>query len=490
MNYMHRQASKRRKRAQLTFIYLLMSLAVVISVAVLILVVQGYRFNRYDGKVEQGGLVQFDSRPSGAAVMVDTVNLANKTPSKITVTAGDHTVTLSRAGYNSWQKDVTVKPGSVLWLNYARMLPTTLQPTEAVSLSAVSGALVSPDRKWLAAVEAADTPTITVVDTNASTPFARKVTIAPGIYTAPPEGVAQEFTLQSWDQDSRYVLVKHTAGDRTEYISVDTRSGDNARNVSTLLGVDALSMTYHLADSQSVVIVTTLHEVRIGDLNAKTLSAPLLTNVGQVTQSDRSTLVYTTLPDESGARQSGYLTIGSSKPRVVRTTTDSGATFYMRFGRYYNQNYVVVVNGDQTEILAGGLPASDSDTTLSWKRIALLQTIGGVDYFGFSPGENRFVYLQKGGEVTTYDLELLNSIHTTLATTSPRAIDWLDAYHMGTSSGGAASMVDFDGTNHQTIASNQVLDHPSFISEDNRFVYYFTAKENGVSLMRAKLTIE
>ena len=111
---MYHTPTKRRKRVQLTFIYMLMVLSIVSIVFVLILVVQGYRYNSYDGKVEQGGLVQFDSRPSGATVSVDDITLSARTASKITLSSGRHTVKMTRDGYSTWQKNVSVTPGGVL----------------------------------------------------------------------------------------------------------------------------------------------------------------------------------------------------------------------------------------------------------------------------------------------------------------------------------------------------------------------------------------
>jgi len=75
-----------------------MAIAVVSIVAILLLVIQGYRYNRFDGKLEQGGLVQFDSRPSAATVTVDDSTLANRTASKVTLSSGQHTITMSREG--------------------------------------------------------------------------------------------------------------------------------------------------------------------------------------------------------------------------------------------------------------------------------------------------------------------------------------------------------------------------------------------------------
>jgi hypothetical protein len=81
---MYHSKNIRKKRAQLFFVYALMAVAVVVTVAALVLVMLGYRFNRYDGTIEQGGLVQFDSKPSGATVMLDDITLANRTASKVT----------------------------------------------------------------------------------------------------------------------------------------------------------------------------------------------------------------------------------------------------------------------------------------------------------------------------------------------------------------------------------------------------------------------
>ena len=147
---MYHAPSKRKKRTQLAFIYFLMVLSVVSIVVVLILITQGYRFNHFDGKLEQGGLVQFNSRPTGATVSVDGMALANRTASKITLSAGPHEVMISREGYTTWKKTVNVKPGSVLWLNYAQLLPVAPKVSTGATYTGVVTPLVAPNHKKLA----------------------------------------------------------------------------------------------------------------------------------------------------------------------------------------------------------------------------------------------------------------------------------------------------------------------------------------------------
>ena len=489
---MHRKTSKRRQRAQLTFVYMVMTFAVVASVATLMMIVLGYRFNRYDGKVEQGGLVQFDSRPSGAEVTLDTVHLANKTASKITATAGAHTVTMTKPGYMTWRKDVTVKPGSVLWLNYARLLPTDLQPSTVLSGATVSSSVPSPDNKWLLVSFVAHEPVLTLVALDNVTLSPVKIALSATSYTQATDPTTQRFDVLSWDQDNRYALVKHSYDSTVEYLWIDTHAEDGAvRNVTNLLGVAIQQVAFVLGDSQSVYIVTDTHELRRGDLNARTLSGPLMTNVASFDQFDRSTVTFVTLPDATQVRSAGYLTEDAKSPRIVSSKTDDGtAPYAFTLGRYYNNNYAVLSYGAQAEILKGDFPASDSTAKLDWKRITTLDVPGGAQRVGFSVGENRFVFVQTSTAMKTYDLELLGTATITGMTSTELEPIWIDGYHLATVAGGVAAITDFDGTNRQIyVAKNAIGLRPVF-SNNGKYLYQFVRTADGVALHRFKLSID
>ena len=85
-------------------IYTLMTLSVIVVVAILILVMLGYRLNRTTGTLEQGGLVQLNSTPSGANLMINGTRLGATTSTKTTLAPGSHSITMSRSGYTPWQK--------------------------------------------------------------------------------------------------------------------------------------------------------------------------------------------------------------------------------------------------------------------------------------------------------------------------------------------------------------------------------------------------
>jgi hypothetical protein len=483
---MHHKSTKRRIRARLTFVYTLMALAVIAGVAILVLVIQGYRYNRYDGKIEQGGLVQFDSRPSGATVTLDGTQLSAKTASKLTVSAGSHEVTMSRSGYLSWSKTVTVKAGSVLWLNYARLYPEKPVISTTTTYDAFTGALTSPNRKQLVVVASPAQAVLSLVSLNDETPSPRKVIITSSAVTAASDETTSVFRLVAWDSDSQFVLVQHAYDGKQEYLSVDT-SGGTATNITRSLGVTISRIEYAIGDRSTVYILTDTHEVRRGDLSASTISGPLLSNIADFAQADRSTLTYETRRDDAGVRSVGYLTNGAARPRTVHTVTDDGTTsMKFRMGAYYGDDYLVLAYGDTTTIYTADVPSSDSSSTLSWKRVGWLSTAGGVSYLGFSPDSERFVYAQMASSALTYDLETDVIAKTTFESTMARPADWIDSFHVGATTGGSALFYDFDGTNSRKVATG-VVDAPIAISENDNYLYYFATDGAATVLKRVKL---
>jgi hypothetical protein len=488
---MYRAPSKRKKRAQLIFVYSLMVTAVVAIVSILVLIMLGYRFNKFDGQIEQGGLVQFDSRPSGANVTVDATVLANKTASKITLTTGAHTITMSKDGYNSWKKDVSVKAGTILWLNYSLLLPTT-PATKNVSESAtIASAVTSPDRKYLAAMVSATDPTIAVTPLNDTDPAPTQVVIPSSAYTAPEVGKTSSFALVDWDKDSRHMIVRHTYNDGAiEYSAIDLRGQDEAKNISSLVGSGISTLEFSRADSNSMYVLTDAHELRRVTLSSNTVSGPLLSNIAYFSQGDRSTIAYGTLPDPTTKKRSlGYWTTSNAEPRVIRTVVDTGARpADIRMSTYYGDQYVVFANGTDVEILTGDFPVSDSTSKLSLTQIAHYTLTNEESTMGFSPQDSRFVYAQFNGGVWTYDLEIKKLSKTMFEGATPsRPLDWLNTYHFATTSDSSFAFYDFDGTNRQVVAT-KVADLPVALSENSRFMYHFGMTEKGLSLIQTKLT--
>lgn len=487
---MPRKLNKRRVRIQLTLLYSAMVIAVIAIVSILILMIQGYRYNSDDGRVEQGGLVQYDSQPSGATVTVDGIKMAGRTASKSVLSAGGHNINISREGYTNWQKDVIVKPGTILWLNYARLFPLNPVTSVATDYANVSSAMFAPNQQTIAVITHQDSPNIMLTTLNTDSPVTSEVSIPATAYTAPNDVKAQKFQIISWDKDSRLLLIRHDYNDTSEYLSVDTRDTTKTVNLSMALGINILSASYALNDSNILYILSTNHELRRINIGDMTISGPLVEGIDSFVVSESNLIVYTTMVDPNGLRTVGYITNDSVKGKIISSYSDlsNETTLKINSGTYYGNHYVTILHDNVLSILRGGLPSSNSNSALILKNVATLTIKDGGDYLGFSPGNDRIIYVARGNSIVTYDLELRTTATISLQAPLTSDVQWLDRYHIASTSSENGYYYDYDGANGQMFAS-KVMKLPAMPDSSGKYIYYFTATDTGVSLSRVKTTI-
>lgn len=469
-----------------------MTLTVVATVFVLVLYILGYRFNRVAGTIEQGGLVQLDSIPNGATPTVDSAPLGTLTATKVNLTSGKHTVTMTKKDYNTWQKAIDVKGGTVLWLNYARLIPKELPVSNVANLPSITSTIPSPNRRWIAMTTEAPTPTITLADISNDTPTLTTLTLPETSFTVPEDKTGESFRLSSWDTSSRYLLVQHHYSDKIEWIVVDTQDSENSKNLTTLFDVTVTNAKFSQSSSR-IVYALMNGDIRKIDIEAATISAPLVRGVAEFSLYDRSTLTYvTTLDATTKHRSVGYYQDGAAQPRSIRTYSDDGSLpLHISVGKYYNQTYVGIAYGSTIDILSGSLPSSDSNDASSLTAVAAMTVPAGVDYLS-SRTDGRFFVAQHGTSYSTYDLELQKLTTTALEGTGTLTseLGWLDGYTVWSSLGGKVRLSEFDGANQHDIMPIVAGQSPT-ITPNNRYLYAPTQDEKGAfHLSRVRLILQ
>lgn len=451
---MYRQPSKRKQLFKLVTIYTIMSVAVIALVSVLVFFMLGYQFNRTDGKIEQGGLVQFDTRPTGADVMIDGKDLGTRTASRKTLATGQHLITMQRPGYKQWRKSVDVKAGSVLWLTYARLVPNDLKPANVASFANISSTASSPDNKWMAIKDDPTSATIRLVDLSRDEVEMTNIELPAETYTAPAADKTHSFSLETWNPSSRMILVKHTYDDaKIEWIVVDAQNVTASKNVTTLLGVNATKVVFS-GNSNSILYALVDNNVRKIDLGATTLSGPLVSNVAEFSLYDNTTILYTTLLDPATKmRHAGYITEGATKPRLIRSYTDDGQIpLHFAIGKYFDDYFYALAYDQTVEVMKGALPRSDADSPSALTAESTMNVPGGSQHVAILTN-GRFVVAQTPTTYVVHDLELKKTTTTALKSTAPlqRELRWLDGYNIWNDQDGMLRMYEFDGMNQHEI---------------------------------------
>lgn len=454
---MYRPPSKRVQIIQRVAIYTTMSVAVTVLVGVLVFFLLGYQINRADGRIEQGGLVQFDTRPSGADVTIDNKSLGSRTASRKTMASGQHFITMQREGYQTWQKSVDVVPGSVLWLTYARLIPQDLKTANVGSFVSLSDTLVSPNSETMAIKEDASTPLIQLADLTNDDVKLTKLEIPAASYTPPAADKSQTFSLEKWNPSNRYLLVKHTYDDnKVEWLVVDTDNVTETKNVTSLLGIDASEIVFSPNNSSQLYAMVD-SAVRKIDLGATTLSGPLVANVAEFSIYDNDTILYVSRPDTTTAMRSvGYFDEGSAKPRTLRSYNDDGSlSLHLAVGKYFDDRYVAISYGHMVEIMKGSLSRSDAASASAFSSVATMALSSDVQYLSIVTN-GRFVVAQEAGAYTVYDIELKKTTTTALEGTAPIApteLRWLDPYTVWSDRTSKVRIYEFDGANQHDLMS-------------------------------------
>lgn len=481
---MYRQPSKRKQLLRRIAVYSLMTVAVVGLVTLLIFVTLGYRYNQDNGVV-QTGLVQFGSHPSGAEVTIDDRGFGSRTPSKASLEAGSHHITIRRDQYRQWQKSVDVVGGAVLWLNYARLVPTQLDPENVANFPVVSSTAVSPDAKWMLLAEDPALATFKLVDLSRDTPLEpTALTLPSQLYTNPGEGAAHRFELTEWDSGSRFVIVKHSYGNQHEWLVVDTQDVGASQNITKLLGITASKLIFG-TNSSTILYAQSDNTVRRIDRGGATISGPLVENVAEFSLYGDNTVLFTRHPDAAGNRDVGYYRGDDQKTHVLGSYPDyAGSTTRLAVSQYFGDTYVAVAQGDQVQISIGDLSRPEE-----LESVTSMKVVGGAQHLSIVTA-GRFVIAQNGATYSVYDLELKKTTTTQLKGTGEvkKELRWLDAYNLWSDRDGMLRFYEFDGTNQHDIMTLA----PGFsvtLSPGERYLYGITQTDGTYHLTRVKMIL-
>ncbi len=473
-------SSKKRRKAVLFASYVAMTLAVIALSTVCILLVLGYRFDFASQSVEQGALLQFDSSPSAARITLDNKELSFTTPGKQNVSTGVHNVTISRDGYRSWSKQFTINAGEVRWLNYARLVPTTVETTSVKEFASLSSQLASPDRKWLFVLAKADTPTLTLVDLRNSDSLKYTDIAVPATALTMPADSTHSYEIVEWNFGSKYLLLKHMFATGAEYLRINREDANDIINISTKFGVNFSDIHF---SSDNVFYGIENGNLRRFDLGASSLSEPIVTNVQTMKLYGSSDIGYVRHKDAT--LEAGVVI--DNKVHTVSTYDDT-VPLLVDISSYFNERYFAVTRGASFELSKN--PQKTAGNGL--EKIVTLSFPSDIKWLDIS-SSGRHVIAGNGTQFMTYDVELTRRTDTNLPGMQENLAQppkWLDDFILVSTADNKLRISDFDGENQQII-TDSLPNQPIVLSSDSKLLYSFTKMQTGTySLQASKMLVE
>ncbi len=481
---MYRAPSKQRQRIERLLIYGAMTATVVLLVTTLVFVMLGYRFNQSTSTIEQGGLVQFNTRPTGANVTVGSARLTDQTPSKITVNPADYTVNMTKEGYLDWTKSVEVQAGRVLWLNYAQLVPKTIETEQLVKFSAISDVLAAPNSERYALLAQASQPIIQLIDITSNEPKQSSITLPDDVLPANPI----EFNLDTWASDSDRLLVTVKNDQAADWLFVDRRDAAKTINLSKKYGIEITEAVFDPRSNSRVIVRTNTGDVRIIDTEADTLSGVVASEVTDMSMymDNAILLVQKTSPTTYSV---GYISFGSRTVRQLQEV-ESSDTVMVAGSAYFGDPHISISNGAQLNVYQlRSLPSSGSRASISMTTLLTTAVPSNPTHLSIRSG-GRFVLAQYGSGLLTYDVEVKKQSNTSFTKPVTEELRWLDRYHFYLTNGISLEVLEFDGGNAHSITA-LATPFDAILQSNGKYIYSFNSiEDNKFVLQRSKMILD
>lgn len=112
------------RRIRLTIMLSLIGLFCIISPAVLLLA-RGFRFDFATKTLTHGGALSIETSPPGTTVSLSDIELKEKSPYRIpTLIPGNYHVKISKEGYYTWEKNITIQSNQTTYLHNVDLFRT------------------------------------------------------------------------------------------------------------------------------------------------------------------------------------------------------------------------------------------------------------------------------------------------------------------------------------------------------------------------------
>ncbi len=483
---------KRSNKIKLYAGYILIAIAISMGATVLLFANAGYRLDG-NGNITQNGLLFVNSHPSGADVYVEGINSKkkynDKTDTKFDLLEGRYKVTLKKAGYRTWQRELSLEGGIVERLAYPLLFPEKLEATDMKTYS-TSPKIVSssPDRKWIIVQQPDNFLNFDVY--NAGEPEKPSTTFSVPGSVLTSATTSQSLEAVEWSSDNSNILMKHTFDDQTEFVIINKDKPETSVNINLITGQKPFEVT--LKDRK--VDQLYLHMASDGllqsvDMKTRTL-VPVVQKVFNYKSHGDDMLIYVT-NKESNLNVVSVRIKTKDKDYELRELP-ANTSYVTDVAKFDNAWYVVSGAASENKVYVYKDPITALESN-SQNRSLFARTlrIDNPKEVSFSANA-RMLAAQSDQSFAVYDAEtdrqFKYKINDKFDTNRP--VEWMDGHRLATSTSSTVLIFDFDGINQQKLmqinASTDVMFDRDY---ENAFSLSPPGQDGKATLAKTKLLV-
>lgn len=479
---------RRAHRRRLMIGYVLMGIVVGIATLLIVYLAYGYDIDRKTGNLIQNGIVFVDSNPRGARVYLNDVQQSSSTDLRLALPAGVYTIRLERDNYRTWERTFNLRGGEIERLVYPYLIPNDFVTNDVYAYD-VTPALVtqSLDRRWVLVQKAGQTYQFDLFDLDDYQKAPTTILLPLSILTEPT--AESSISVIEWSSNNRHVLIKRSFNQSSEYLLLDRESPNESINLNVTLGISPAEIRMrNKRQDQFYYLDASAGTLRIANTRDRTLSAPIATGVIDYRTYGDDMIIYVTYENTEDNKAS-FRIIENNQVYTLRTASRSDK-YILEIARYEDKWYFAAGSNvdDLVSVYRDPIPALKAQTTTP---LIVAATIRLDDPKFISLSENsQFIMVQSGNKFLSLDLEDTTQYRTSLThdILPGQKLEWMDAYRLLFTVNGQSYIIDFDGSNEETLVTSKLAPGP-FFDRDYNNVYTFEDSKSTQSKQALTRTI-
>lgn len=455
---------KRKRHIQRLYIgYVLVAVAIGLGALILLFASFGYGVDR-KGNVFQNGLVFLSSTPDSAQVKITNQDKSFSqevvTSERLELKADTYNFQFLKQGYKPWQHTFAIRGGSIERLVYPFLVPEKLQTSTDEAYATAPGLVTqTPDRRTILVQQPDSLNNFQVFESN-------DLAKAPQTFALPasllPAGsLVKPYQLVEWSTDNRHVLVRYDADTGPVFLIIDRDNPAESRNLNEYFGVAATKVLLRDKDPDRFYMLLPDKRLITAEVENKAIRdiAPAVEDFKSHGEDD---ILYVT-------------TAGASEPSKVRATIRQDGksylvrelpvspTYVLDLAQYSNEWYIVVGASNAAEAYIYRDPVLALQNTKTITPTIRTVRLANPQRASFS-AITRFIAVQSGQNYVVYDAEKDQQYKFTVnpAYDDPNTVRWMDGHRLMGTTGGNVLIIDFDGTNQQTLSAAVPGTQPMF----------------------------
>ncbi len=466
------EAQKRRRTRAIKVILteFFMVLTVIALIVTLTLIVMGYKITG-DGVLEQDGFLQIRTSPIGASVTIDGDKLMSRTNLSRAVSSGEHEVSFSKDGYDTWTKTILITPGLTYRLNYPRMFLTERKEEKILEFEDLDFVSISPKRELM--IAASDqTREWQIINLDEDSPTVKKTI---DLREVLPDISKEDFNrikVVEWSKEKNKVLVAAEWMTKREWAIIDIDSVEYSKNLTTEFGMQFSDIKME-NDTGEQLLVLENGNLRKLDITAAEVSRILLSKVENFYNFGPD-VIYVGR-DKDGVRHIGSYREGDRESATI-TTIEDGVVVKSATGEYYGDKYVAIIVNDNIKIYRGNVSSKkDKNIMLVNEDLEFIPNEVTVH------GEGELIAAKNGKQYGVYDVETNKFTRYELENGE---IKWINDYMFAFVDDESNLIIeDFDRGNRRSFAKKVANGFEISFTSD-KWIYYINSKNN---LVRQKV---